>query len=142
MAKKKSTSRKSDSAAKSGDGTLPVSKETAGAVTGAVVGGMVGGPLGAVAGGAIGAVVGDASAKGKKPVKRAVDAVGGEIKSGRAKKALRSMGNRIKTIAKKAQAAMKKKKKSKAAAAPKKKKAKAAKKAARPKKKKKAKKKS
>ena len=44
---------------------VPVSKQTAGGVTGAVLGGVVAGPVVALAGGAVGAMVGDASAKGR-----------------------------------------------------------------------------
>jgi hypothetical protein len=76
----------------------PGLKQTAGAVSGAVLGGVVGGPIGALAGGALGAMVGDSSAKGQKPVKRAVDAIREEITSGRAKAALKSVGERIKSL--------------------------------------------
>jgi hypothetical protein len=51
---------------------LPVTKQTAGGVTGAVLGGMVGGPVGAVVGGVAGAIVGEAAAEGKKPLKTAL----------------------------------------------------------------------
>jgi hypothetical protein len=77
---------------------VPVSKQTAGGVTGAVLGGIVAGPVGALAGGAVGAMVGDASAKGKKPVKRAAEAIRDEITSGRAKAALKKVGQRIKAL--------------------------------------------
>lgn len=60
---------------KSRDLTLPVSKQTAGGVTGAVLGGMVGGPVGAVVGGVTGALIGEASAEGKKPMKQAYEKV-------------------------------------------------------------------
>ena len=52
-----------------------VTKQTAGGVTGAVLGGMVAGPLGAIAGGVTGALIGEESAKGKKPIRRAVEAI-------------------------------------------------------------------
>jgi hypothetical protein len=52
-----------------------VSKETAGGVTGAVIGGLVGGPVGAVAGGVAGAMVGHSSARGEKPIKKAVETI-------------------------------------------------------------------
>ena len=54
-------------------------------------------------------MVGDASAKGKKPIKRAVDAIRDEITSGRAKEAVKNVGKRIKSL-------VKSKKKKKAAA--------------------------
>jgi hypothetical protein len=79
-------------------GDVPGLKQTAGAVTGAVLGGVVGGPVGALAGGALGAMVGDSSAKGKKPIKRAVDAIREEITSGRAKEKLKSVGERIRSL--------------------------------------------
>ena len=52
-----------------------VSKQTAGGITGAVLGGILGGPVGAVAGGVAGAMVGNSSAKGNKPIKKAVESV-------------------------------------------------------------------
>lgn len=55
-----------------GKGNLPVTKQTAGAVTGAVLGGVIGGPLGAIAGGVAGAIMGDRVARGKKPVSSSV----------------------------------------------------------------------
>jgi hypothetical protein len=61
-----------------------VSKQTAGGITGAVAGGVIGGPVGAVIGGVAGAVVGQSSAKGKKPIKKMIDAVRARL--GRAKK--------------------------------------------------------
>ncbi len=48
-----------------------VSKQTAGGIGGAVIGGMVAGPIGAIAGGVAGAIIGNASAEGKRPIKRA-----------------------------------------------------------------------
>ena len=126
MSKKKVTKRKPAQAAKKTAGpNVPVSKQTAGAVTGAVIGGVVAGPVGALAAGAVGAMVGDASAQGKKPIKRAVSAIQEELTSGRAKKKLQGMGKRIKSmvtsikkkVTKKSAAAPKKKKKAKAAAA-------------------------
>ena len=133
MAKKATTGTKSNrpkSGTEASEANVPVSKQTAGAVTGAMLGGVVGGPLGALAGGAVGAMVGDSSAKGKKPIKRAVNAVRDEIASGRAKAALQSVGTRIKSLGsskKKKKSATKKsfdeyagvKKKKKAKAAPK-----------------------
>jgi hypothetical protein len=77
---------------------VPGVKQTAGAVTGAVLGGVVGGPVGALAGGALGAMVGDSSAKGKRPIGRAVDAIREEITSGRAKERLKNVGERIKSL--------------------------------------------
>src|SRR4051812_20647256 len=74
---------------------VPVSKQTAGGVTGAVLGGAVGGPLGAIAGGLTGAMVGDASAKGKKPMARAVDAIGSEIREGNIAGRLKAVGQRV-----------------------------------------------
>ena len=90
MAKRKKSTKKP---AGGGSENVPVSKQTAGAVTGAVLGGVVGGPIGALAGGAVGAMVGDSSAKGKKPIKRAVDTVRDEITSGRAKKSSRKLAS-------------------------------------------------
>ena len=78
--KKKATSRKQKSSA--GNAAVPVSKQTAGGITGAVIGGVVAGPIGALAGGAVGAMVGESSAKGKKPIKRAVTAIRDEVSSG------------------------------------------------------------
>lgn len=77
---------------------IGVPKQTAGAVTGAVVGGLVAGPLGALAGGAMGAMVGDASAKGKKPIKRAADAIREEITSGHAKEVVKKIGNKLSSL--------------------------------------------
>jgi hypothetical protein len=65
-----------------------VSKQTFGGVSGAVVGGMVAGPVGAIIGGVAGALVGDASAKGKKPVKRAAEAVQARLSGVGKKKAV------------------------------------------------------
>jgi hypothetical protein len=48
-----------------------------------------------LAGGALGAMVGDSSAKGQKPVKRAVDAIRDEITSGRAKQRLKDVSERV-----------------------------------------------
>lgn len=76
---------------------VPVSRQTAGGVTGAVLGGVVAGPLGAIAGGLTGAMVGDASAKGKKPVKRAVDAIGSEIREAHLTDKLKAVGQRVST---------------------------------------------
>ena len=57
MKKKSSSSTRQSS--------LPVSKQTAGGVTGAVVGSVLGGPVGAVVGGIAGAIMGNRAAKGK-----------------------------------------------------------------------------
>jgi hypothetical protein len=76
---------------------VPVSKQTAGGVTGAIIGGTVAGPLGAIAGGLTGAMVGDASAKGKRPVKRAVDAIRSEIQEVHLTDKLKSVAERVKT---------------------------------------------
>jgi hypothetical protein len=65
-----------------------VSKQTAGGITGAVIGGMLGGPVGAVAGGVAGALVGNASAKGNKPIKKAVESVRSTLRGGKGKKAV------------------------------------------------------
>ena len=73
--KKKSTTNRPQQSIGGDDTNLPVSKQTAGGVTGAVLGAAVAGPLGAIAGGVTGAIIGDESAKGKKPVKRAVAAI-------------------------------------------------------------------
>ena len=43
----------------------PVSRQTAGGVTGAVIGGAIAGPVGAVLGGLAGVAMGDRSAQGK-----------------------------------------------------------------------------
>src|ERR1044072_4309495 len=73
---------------------VPVSKQTAGGVTGAVLGAVVAGPLGAIAGGLTGAMVGDASAKGKKPVKKAVDAIRSEVREAHLNHKLKAGGQR------------------------------------------------
>src|SRR3954468_15695207 len=76
---------------------VPVSKQTAGGVTGAVLGAVVAGPLGAIAGGLSGAMVGDASAKGKKPVKRAVDAIRSEMHDVHITDKLKAVAERVTT---------------------------------------------
>jgi hypothetical protein len=76
---------------------VPVSKQTAGGVAGAVLGAAVAGPLGAIAGGLTGAMVGDASAKGKKPVKRAANAIGSEIREAHLTDKLKAVGQRVAT---------------------------------------------
>ena len=76
---------------------VPVSKQTAGGVTGAILGGAVAGPLGAIAGGVTGAMVGDASAKGKKPMRRAVDAIRSEIQEAHLGDKLKSVAERVTT---------------------------------------------
>ena len=60
---------------KSNELNIPVTKQTAGGVTGAVLGGMVGGPVGAVVGGVAGAMVGEAAAEGKRPIRTAFEKV-------------------------------------------------------------------
>ena len=44
---------------------LPVTRQTAGGLTGAVVGSVIAGPVGALVGGVAGAIMGDRSAQGK-----------------------------------------------------------------------------
>jgi len=105
MPKKMSRKRNAPpSSTQAAEAKLPISKQTAGGVTGAVLGGMVAGPLGALAGGLTGAIIGDESAKGKKPVKRAVEAVRAEVTEGRVGDALKSattkVGMRIKSMRK------------------------------------------
>ena len=48
-----------------GGSNLPVSKQTAGGVTGAVIGGAIAGPVGAVIGGVAGTMMGKRAAEGK-----------------------------------------------------------------------------
>lgn len=79
------------------DKNVPVSKQTAGGVTGAVLGAVVAGPVGALAGGVTGALVGDASAKGKKPIRRAVDAIRSEISEAHLGDRLKSVKDRVTT---------------------------------------------
>jgi hypothetical protein len=98
MAKKRTKTKFQSSLGHESEEDVPVSKQTAGGVTGAVLGSIVAGPVGALAGGAVGAMVGDASAKGKKPVKRAAEAIREEITSGRAKAAIKKVGERIKAL--------------------------------------------
>jgi hypothetical protein len=99
MAKKAKSKTKRPQQAASGtskaEQNVPVSRQTAGGVTGAVLGAAVAGPLGAIAGGLTGALVGDASAKGKKPVRRAVDAIGTEIREAHLTDKLKAMGQRV-----------------------------------------------
>ena len=94
-----------------------VTKQTAGGVGGAVLGAAVAGPVGAVIGGVAGTLIGDASAKGKRPVKKAVEAVGSRLS------ASRSAGSKKKATAAK-KSPPKKAKKSKGAKGATKKKAK------------------
>lgn len=75
-----------------------VSKQTAGGVTGAVMGGVVAGPVGAIAGGVVGAIIGDASAEGKQPIKKAVDAIRAKVPA--MKKALRRVPGSAKLLGK------------------------------------------
>src|SRR3954454_14166504 len=99
MAKKipaKKTKRPQQSGSNT-DNSVPVTKQTAGGVTGAVLGGAVAGPLGAIAGGLTGAMVGDASAKGQKPMKKAADAIRSEIREGNIKGAMKSVAERVTT---------------------------------------------
>jgi hypothetical protein len=72
---------------------ISVSKQAVGGVTGAVMGAMVGGPVGALAGGIAGAVVGEQSARGKRPVARAAETIGEEIRKGTPMKALKSVAS-------------------------------------------------
>jgi hypothetical protein len=138
MAKKtqaKKTKRPQQTSGDTGQ-NVPVSKQTAGGVTGAVLGAAVAGPLGAIAGGLTGAMVGDASAKGKKPVKRAVNAIGSEIREAHLTDKLKAVGQRVATRiksfrkGKKTKTATKKKKSASASATTKKSKSKPAKKKA------------
>ena len=138
MAKKtqaKKTKRPQPTAGATGQ-NVPVSRQTAGGVAGAVLGAAVAGPLGAIAGGLTGAMVGDASAKGKKPVKRAVNAIGSEIREAHLTDRLKAVGQRVATKiksfrkGKKTKTATKKKKSAPASAATKKSKSKPAKKKA------------
>src|SRR3954454_12813738 len=99
MAKKipaKKTKRPQQSGSNT-DKNVPVSKQTAGGVTGAVLGGAVAGPIGAIAGGLTGAMVGDASAKGKTPVQRAVDAIRSEVREAHITDKLKSVAQRVTT---------------------------------------------
>ena len=114
--------------------TVPVSKQTVGGVTGAILGAAVAGPFGAIAGGLTGAIVGDASAKGKKPMKRAVEAISAELHETHLGEKLRAVGERVTSKIKSLRKGMTKPASPKkaaaptAAAAPKKSKAKPAKK--------------
>ena len=76
-----------------------VSKQTAGGITGAVAGAVVGGPVGALIGGVAGALVGRSSAKGKKPIKKAIDVVRartlGRAKKGGSASATRSRQDKV-----------------------------------------------
>src|SRR6476660_1218644 len=118
MAKKtraKKTKRPQQTTGDTGQ-NVPVSRQTAGGVTGAVLGAAVAGPLGAIAGGLTWAMVGDASAKGKKPVRRAVQAIGSEIREAHLTDRLKAVGERVKNKIK----SFRKGKKTKAAATKKK----------------------
>src|SRR5947207_15974585 len=100
MAKKtqaKKTKRPQQTTGETGQNE-PVSKQTAGGVTGAVLGAAVAGPIGAIAGGVTGAMVGDASAKGKQPMKRASEAVRSEVTGGRVGEAFKNVVGRIKAM--------------------------------------------
>lgn len=94
-AKPKTKAAVSKKKSQPGVGDVPGIKQTAGAMTGAVLGGVVGGPVGALAAGALGAMVGDSSAKGKRPIGRAVDVIREEITSGRAKERIKSVSESI-----------------------------------------------
>jgi hypothetical protein len=69
---------------------VSVSRQAVGGVTGAVVGAMVGGPVGALAGGVAGVLVGDQSARGKRPVVRAAEAIGEEVRKIEPARAIKS----------------------------------------------------
>src|SRR4029078_498699 len=88
--KKKTTSRPSNAPP---ERNISVSKQAVGGVTGAVLGAMVSGPVGPIAGGTAGAVVGEQSARGKRPVARAAESIGEEIRKGTPMKALKSAAN-------------------------------------------------
>ena len=130
MAKKKqSKTKRPQSSIDPANENVPVAHQTAGSVTGAVIGAVVAGPVGELAGGVTGALVGDASAKGKRPVKRAVDAVRSEVSSGRVMDAMKSVKDKITSLSpfkKKKKAATKKKSASASASAAKKSKSKTA----------------
>lgn len=87
---------------KSSEFELPVSKQTAGGVTGAVLGGMVAGPVGAIVGGVAGAMVGEASAKGKQPMKTAIDKVKAIARSREVSKASATLTRKAKGLVSKA----------------------------------------
>jgi hypothetical protein len=82
---------------KKSEKNVPISKQTAGGVTGAIFGAAVAGPLGAIAGGLTGAMVGDASAKGKKPVKRAIEGIRSEMREVHIADTLKSVTERVTT---------------------------------------------
>ena len=101
--KMRSKANRRQPSADSSEKNVPVSKQTAGGVTGAVLGAVVAGPAGAIAGGVTGAIVGDESAKGKKPIKRAFDAIRAEISGAggdRVKQVLKSVTSRITSLGK------------------------------------------
>jgi len=75
--------------------SVPVSAQTACGIAGAALGGVVAGPIGAIAGGLAGALVGDSSARGDKPIKKAVEAV--QSVGRRGAKALASVKKQAKT---------------------------------------------
>lgn len=84
---------------KAGDPNVPVTKQTAGAVTGAVVGSMIAGPVGAIVGGVAGAMMGKRVEEGKSAIPEGAMATAESM----AKKAQRSAGARkVKALAKKA----------------------------------------
>jgi hypothetical protein len=114
MAKKARKTSRPQSSTQQQDKNVPVTKQTAGGVAGAVLGGVVLGPIGAIAGGVTGAMVGDASAKGKKPIKKAAEAIRTEVTEGRVGDALKSVTARVKT---KIQSLRKRKKAKKSATA-------------------------
>src|SRR5688572_8654779 len=95
-----------------------VSKQTAGGITGAILGGVVGGPVGAVAGGVAGALVGDSSAKGNKPIKRAMDTIRSRL---RGRKTAKTAGEASGGGVKKSKMRPAKKKRATKSSAPKKK---------------------
>jgi hypothetical protein len=59
---------------------------------------MVAGPIGAIAGGFAGAVVGEQSARGKKPVKKTVDAIRSEIRDVKPMETLKSVTAATKSL--------------------------------------------
>jgi hypothetical protein len=65
-----------------------MTKQTAGGIGGAALGGMIAGPVGAVVGGVAGALVGNSSARGNKPIKKAVEAVKSTLHLGKSAKAV------------------------------------------------------
>lgn len=77
---------------------VKVSKQAVGGVTGAVLGAMVAGPIGALAGGFAGAVVGEQSARGRKPMKKTVEAIRSEIRGAKPLDTLKSVTEKTKLL--------------------------------------------